>query len=303
MNPIAGTVVAINADHSHKKMRLDMQLPRFPLALLMAATFALLSPAHAEQKILRLATTTSTDNSGLLKALLPAFEQAFGYKVQVIAVGTGKALRMGQDGDVDVVLVHAPPAEEKFMANDHGVNRRYVMYNDFLIVGPKNDPAGIRDTQDVTAALAKIARTPSVFVSRGDDSGTHKKEKALWREAGIHPQGSWYRAAGQGMGKVLLMTDELRGYALVDRGTWLSMQKKLGLEIVLQGDKRLFNPYHIIAVNPAHYPDVNYTGAMALISWITSVEGQRLVARFHVNGQELFVPMAIPAKVAGKGKP
>jgi tungstate transport system substrate-binding protein len=280
-----------------------MRLPRFPLAVLMAATCALLAPAHADQKILRLATTTSTDNSGLLKALLPAFEQAFGYKVQVIAVGTGKALRMGQDGDVDVVLVHAPPAEEKFMAGDHGVNRRYVMYNDYLIVGPKNDPAGIRGTQDAKAALEKIATTRSVFVSRGDDSGTHKKEKALWQEAGVKPEGNWYRAAGQGMGKVLLMSDELQGYTLVDRGTWLAMHNKVGLEIVLQGDKRLFNPYHIIAVNPAHYPDVNYTGAMALISWITSVEGQRLVARFRVNGQELFVPTAIPAKVASEGKP
>ncbi len=281
-----------------------MRRPRNPLIWLMAASFfVLLSPAHAEPKVLRLATTTSTDNSGLLKYLLPAFEKSSGYQVQVIAVGTGKALRMGQDGDADVLLVHAPPAEEKFMASDYGVNRRYVMYNDFLIVGPKNDPAGIHGLRDAKTALEKIAATKSVFVSRGDDSGTNKKEKALWKETGITPQGNWYKAAGQGMGKVLLMTDELQGYTLVDRGTWLSLQNKVGLQILVQGDQQLFNPYHIIAVNPARYPDANYTGAMALISWITSVRGQHLIGRFRVAGQELFVPTAIPAKIASEGKP
>lgn len=161
----------------------------------------------------------------------------------------------------------------------------------------------IHGTKDVTAALTKIAKTPSVFVSRGDDSGTNKKEKELWQEAEINPQGSWYKAAGQGMGKVLLMTDELQGYTLVDRGTWLAMHDKVGLVILVQGDKRLFNPYHIIAVNPARYPDANYAGAMALISWITSVDGQRHIAQFRVAGQELFVPTAIPVKVANEGKP
>jgi len=281
-----------------------MRLSRiFSLIFLIAAASVLMLPAHAEQKILRLATTTSTDNSGLLKYLLPVFEKNSGYKVQVIAVGTGKALRMGQDGDADVLLVHAPPAEEKFMAGEYGVNRRYVMYNDFIIVGPKNDPAGIRGIKDAKTALEKIARTRSVFISRGDDSGTNKKEKELWKETGIQPQGDWYKAAGQGMGKVLLMTDEVRGYTLVDRGTWLSMQGKVGLRILVQGDQQLFNPYHVIAVNPARYPDANYTGAMALISWLTSIEGQHLVAQFRVNGQELFVPTAIPAKVASEGKP
>ena len=281
-----------------------MRLSRiFSLIFLIAAASVLLSPAHAEQKILRLATTTSTDNSGLLKYLLPVFEKNSGYKVQVIAVGTGKALRMGRDGDADVLLVHAPPAEEKFMAGEYGVNRRYVMYNDFIIVGPENDPAGIRGVKDAKTALEKIAGTRSVFISRGDDSGTNKKEKELWKETGIQPQGDWYKAAGQGMGKVLLMTDELRGYTLVDRGTWLSMQGKVGLQILVQGDQQLFNPYHVIAVNPARYPDANYTGAMALISWLTSIEGQHLVAQFRVNGQELFVPTAIPAKVASEGRP
>lgn len=271
--------------------------------LLLIGAMAIGGTAVASDQILRLATTTSTDNSGLLRYLLPAFEKSTGYKVQVIAVGTGKALRMGQDGDADVLLVHAPPAEEKFMASDYGVNRRYVMYNDFIVVGPKNDPAGIRGTKDAKTALEKIARTKSTFVSRGDDSGTNKKEKILWKEAGIQPQGSWYKAAGQGMGKVLLMTDELRGYTLVDRGTWLAMQNKVGLQIVVQGDEQLFNPYHIIAVNPARYPDANYAGAMALIGWITSPKGQHEIAQFRVAGQELFVPTAIPARVASKAKP
>jgi tungstate transport system substrate-binding protein len=280
-----------------------MRLPRISLIWLMAASFVPLSPAHADQKVLRLATTTSTDNSGLLKYLLPAFEKSSGYQVQVIAVGTGKALRMGQDGDADVLLVHAPPAEEKFMAGEYGVNRRYVMYNDFLIVGPKSDPAGIRGLRDAATALEKIAATKSVFVSRGDDSGTNKKEKTLWKETGITPRGDWYKAAGQGMGKALLMADELQGYILVDRGTWLSLQNKVGLRILVQGDRQLINPYHLIAVNPARYPDVNYTGAMALISWLTSVNGQHLIGRFRVAGQELFVPTAIPARVAAEGGP
>ena len=275
----------------------------FPHILILVFSLALAIPAQGAEHILRLATTTSTDNSGLLKYLLPAFEKSSGYQVHVIAVGTGKALRMGQDGDADVLLVHAPPAEEKFMDSDYGVNRRYVMYNDFIIVGPKSDPAGVHGMKDARAALGKIAGTQSIFVSRGDDSGTNKKEKELWKEAGIDPHGGWYRAAGQGMGKVLQMTDELQGYTLVDRGTWLAMQNKVGLQIAVQGDKELFNPYHIMAVNPARYPDVNYAGAMALISWITSVDGQHRIAQFRVGGQELFIPTAIPAKVANNGKP
>lgn len=280
-----------------------MRAIRISLIFLLVSAVVSWSPAYGDQKILRLATTTSTDNSGLLRSILPSFEHTSGYKVQVIAVGTGKALRMGHDGDADVLLVHAPPAEEEFMAGEHGVNRRYVMYNDFIVVGPKNDPAGIHGGKEVRTALGKIAKTRSVFVSRGDDSGTHKKEKALWKETGINPQGDWYKAAGQGMGKVLLMADELQGYTLVDRATWLAMQSKVGLQTAVQGDRQLFNPYHIIAVNPARYPDVNYAGAMALISWITSVDGQRDIARFRVSGQELFVPTAIPIKVANEGKP
>jgi tungstate transport system substrate-binding protein len=254
-----------------------------------------LAASHADTKTLRLATTTSTDNSGLLRYLLPQFEKETGYKVHVVAVGTGKALRMGQDGDADVLLVHAPPAEEKFMSKDYGVNRRYVMYNDFVIVGPEKDPARIKGMTSAPQALAKIAAAKATFVSRGDNSGTDQKEKILWKQVKMAPQGTWYKSMGQGMGKVLSTTDELLGYTLTDRGTWLSMQSKLGgLRILVQGDPQLFNPYHIMAVNPARYPDANYTGAMALIAWMTSVEGQQHIAAFRVNGDVLFTPTAIP---------
>jgi len=254
--------------------------------------------ANADNMVIRLSTTTSTQNSGLLDDILPKFEKSTGYKVHVIAVGTGKALRMGKDGDADVLLVHAPPAEMKFMKGANGVNRRYVMYNDFVIVGPAKDPAHIRGMHDAKAAFRKIEKTKSIFVSRGDDSGTNKKEKIFWKDIGIKPHGSWYRAAGQGMGKVLMMTNEMQGYTLTDRGTWLAMKDKAtGLKIMVQGDKLLFNPYHIMAVNPAHYPDVNYKGAMAFISWMTSVPGQRDIGDYRMHGKELFVPTAIPMKV------
>jgi len=253
-----------------------------------------------QNMVLRMATTTSTENSGLLKDILPAFEKASGYTVHVTPVGTGKALRMGQDGDVDVVLVHAPPAEEKFVAAGYGVNRRHVMYNDFVIVGPANDPAKIKGMKDAVKALAKIAKDKAIFVSRGDDSGTNKKEKILWKDTGIKPSGKWYREAGQGMGKVLQMTGEMQGYTLTDRGTWLFMKHKLPLEIVVQGDSKLFNPYGVIAVNPGRYPDINYTGAMAFIAWITSPAGQEIIGKYRVNGMQLFIPTAL--KVASGNK-
>lgn len=258
------------------------------------------SSAAEQSKILRMATTTSTENSGLLKDIMPAFEKATGYQVRVTPVGTGKALRLGQDGDVDVVLVHAPPAEEKFVAAGYGVNRRHVMYNDFVIVGPANDPAKIHGMKDAAKALTMIAKDKAIFVSRGDDSGTNKKEKILWKDAGIKPGGNWYREAGQGMGKVLMMTGEMQGYTLTDRGTWLFMKDKLPLKIVVEGDPKLFNPYGVIAVNPGRYPDINYTGAMAFITWITSPEGQTLIGKYRVNNKQLFIPTAL--KVASDNK-
>ena len=245
----------------------------------------------ADTSFIRLATTTSMDNSGLLDIILPVFEKDEKYKVKVISVGTGKALRLAREGDVDVVLVHARSAEDKLVADGYGVNRRDVMYNDFMLVGPDSDPANIRGTTDATAALSRIVASKSLFISRGDTSGTHKKELQLWEQAGIKPQGQWYREAGQGMGKVLQIAGELDAYTLTDRGTWLAYRNKLPLVILTEGDKRLFNPYGIIAANPARYPDVNHSGAMALIDWVTSPTAQNMIGNFTIDGQRLFVPM------------
>jgi tungstate transport system substrate-binding protein len=261
-------------------------------ALLLWLTALILSPTAAAQAIVRLATTTSTDNSGLLQVLLPPFERQGGYRVQVIAVGTGKALRLAENGDVDVVIVHALAAEQQFVEAGYGVNRRDFMYNDFIVLGPPQDPAAIRGLRDVGAAFKRLAQKQAVFVSRGDESGTHKKELSLWAAAGIVPDGRWYRAAGQGMGKVLQIAGEMQAYTLADRGTWLALRAKLPLEVLVEGDPRLFNPYGIIAVNPARHPQANYAGAMALIAWVTSVEGQAIIRDFKIAERALFVPTA-----------
>lgn len=242
---------------------------------------------------IRLATTTSTENSGLLQELLPNFEKKTGNQVHVLSVGTGHALRMGQDGNVDVVLVHAPKAEMRFLAAGYGINRRSVMLNDFVFVGPEKDPAAIRGERDAVRALQKIARGKHLFVSRGDDSGTHKKELYLWNKAEWKPERKWYREAGQGMGRVLQMANELNAYTISDRGTWLMLRSKLLLKLLVEGDPELSNPYSIIAVNPARYPGINYLGAMSLIAWLTSVEGQKLIGNFRLAGQSLFLPTAI----------
>ncbi|MBV2090932.1 MAG: substrate-binding domain-containing protein [Candidatus Thiodiazotropha sp. (ex Ctena orbiculata)] len=255
--------------------------------------------AHADaKKIIRLATTTSTDNSGLLKELLPEFQADTGYNVHVIAVGTGKALRMGRDGDVDVVLVHARPAEDQFVAQGHGEKRFGVMYNDFVIVGPQTDPAGLSKAKDATTALQLIAEHQAIFVSRGDDSGTHKKELSLWKKAAVDPQGQWYREAGQGMGKVLQIAAEMDAYTLTDRGTWLAYEKKSPLKLGFEGDPLLFNPYGIIAVNPQRYPDTNHRGAQALIHWLISPEGQERINNFRIGSNRLFTPSADAGEVA-----
>jgi len=271
-----------------------------PSRILVLLSLLLVAPLiSAEvQRTLRMATTTSTDNSGLLGVLLPVFEKETGYKVHVIAVGTGKALRMGRDGDVDLLLVHAPGAEKAFVDKGYGVDRRGVMYNDFVIVGPVGDPAGVAGSTDATVALERISGKRALFISRGDDSGTHKKELGLWQSARITPQGDWYREAGQGMGKVLQMSGELDAYTLTDRGTWLAYQGKSPLKVLFEGDPRLYNPYGIIAVNPARYPDVNYEGATRLIRWITSPAGQSLIGSFEIAGTPLFTPSA-GAELAG----
>jgi tungstate transport system substrate-binding protein len=212
--------------------------------------------------------------------------------VHVIAVGTGKALRMGRDGDVDVVLVHAPEAEARFVEAGYGDKRHAVMYNDFVIVGPPSDPAGIATAKRVSEAMRNIAATESLFVSRGDDSGTHKKELKLWQGGNITPQGEWYREAGQGMGKVLQIASELDAYTLTDRGTWLAYRNKSTLKVLFEGDEMLHNPYGIIAVSASRHADINHQGALALIAWITSAKGQQLIGDFRIDGTQLFIPMA-----------
>jgi tungstate transport system substrate-binding protein len=260
----------------------------FALALCLVAV---LLPAQTGR--LRLSTTTSTENSGLLAVLLPPFEAKTGLKVDVIAVGTGQALKLGEAGDVDVVLVHARELEDRFVADGYGVNRRDVMHNDFIIIGPASDPAGVRGMKDAAAALKRIADRGAVFVSRGDNSGTHVKEQSLWAAAGIKPSGRWYREAGQGMGPVITMTNDLQGYTLADRGTYLSMKDKVDLPILVEGDPRLFNPYGIIALNPDRFRHVAYFEAMELIAWMTSVEGQKIIGDYKVEGEVLFFPDAV----------
>ena len=264
---------------------------RNALLVILFCVGAAFSASQAEERI-KLATTTSTDNTGLLDALLPPFEEMLNVRVDVIAVGTGKALKLGENGDVDVVLVHARAAEEKFLADGFGVNRRDVMYNDFVLVGPAEDPAGIRGAEDIADALRTLAEAQVPFLSRGDDSGTHKKERALWKDAGLTPDGRWYMESGQGMGPTLLMADEKRGCTLVDRGTLIAYRERVDLVILSEGDPRLFNPYGILAVDPARHDHVNYVYAMALIGWVTSAEGQGLIREFTVGGEQLFHPNA-----------
>jgi tungstate transport system substrate-binding protein len=258
------------------------------LALCLALTGAVASAADPGK--LRLATTTSTDNSGLLKAILPLFEAGSGLKVHVISVGTGKAMKLGENGDVDVLLVHSRPDEDRFVAAGYGVERRDVMYNDFVLVGPPSDPAKVRGMRDVIAAFRRIADARATFVSRGDDSGTEKMEKSYWQAAGSRPQGARYLSAGQGMGEVLVMSGNQRGYTLSDRATFGAYRTRVDLDVLVEGDARMFNPYGVIAVNPARYPDVNFGGAMQFIEWITGPEGRRAIAGFKVNGQQLFFP-------------
>jgi tungstate transport system substrate-binding protein len=257
---------------------------------LLTVAFALGLTASAVARDIKMSTTTSTDNSGLLKVLLPKYEARCGCKVQVISVGTGKALELGKNGDVDVVLVHARPAEDKFVAEGHGVNRKDVMYNDFILVGPKSDPLGMHERKSVIDAFKVLGQGKARFISRGDNSGTDQMEKAYWKEAGVTPGGNWFVSAGLGMGEVLTMAGEMQGYTLSDRATYGAYRAKTGLDIVLAGDPKMFNPYGIIAVNPKKYPGLNYDGAMDLINWITSQEGQKAIADFKVNGEQMFFP-------------
>lgn len=250
------------------------------------------STSYAQTSNLKLATTTSTENSGLLKFILPSFEKEKNIKVQVIAVGSGKALELAKNGDVDVVLVHAREAEDQFVAAGHGIDRRDVMYNDFVIVGPKDDPAQLKKEKNVYDAFKKIVNSKVKFISRGDASGTDIMEQKYWKQIAQKPQAPWYVSAGLGMGEVLMMAAQMQAYTLSDRATFASYQQKTGLEIVYAGDPNMFNPYGIIAVNPAKYKDINYVGASQLIRWITSDAGQKKIAEFKPNAEQLFFPSA-----------
>ncbi|MEK6714557.1 MAG: substrate-binding domain-containing protein [Candidatus Omnitrophota bacterium] len=236
-----------------------------------------------------MATTTSVQDSGLLDNLLPPFEQKFNVKVDVIAVGTGKALKLAENGDVDIVFVHDPESEEKFVQDGFGINRQEVMFNDFVIIGPRNNPADIRG-HDAASAFRKIAEKKCFFVSRGDESGTHKKEKQLWKKANIDPQGEWYLEAGQGMGATLLIASEKRAYCLADRATYNAYINKVELIILSFSDLNLINRYSVIAVNPKRNPHLNYNHALALIKWLISPQAQKIIAMFKKDGKILFHP-------------
>ena len=241
-----------------------------------------------------LSTTTSTQDSGLLDVLVPLFEKQTGYAVKTISVGTGQALALGAKGDADVVLVHAPSLEKKYGAEGTLLNRRLVMYNDFIIIGPKNDPAKIRSAKGAMAALQAIANGKVSFVSRGDNSGTHTLEKALWKAAGIDPKGSWYIEAGQGMGATLGIANERDGYTITDRGTYLALGKRVRLPILLEGDRALLNIYSVLEVNPANGARVNSAGGKAFADFMVGAQTQKVIQNFGVGkfGQPLFVPVA-----------
>jgi tungstate transport system substrate-binding protein len=253
------------------------------------------APAKASDPFIILASTTSTANSGLLDFILPRFEKQAGFKVRVVVVGTGQALRIARNGDADVLLVHHRPSEEKFVAEGYGVKRYDVMYNDFVIVGPEADPAGAARIGDAFAAMKRIAQSGAVFVSRGDDSGTHRRELTLWRMAGIDiakVSGSWYRETGAGMGATLNTTFAMNAYTLADRGTWISFRNRAGLAVMIEGEPPLFNPYGIILVNPQRHPHIKGKMGQRLIDWMISAQGQEAIAAFRIGGEQLFKPNA-----------
>jgi len=264
-------------------------IARVALVLLVCAS------AQAQEKFITVSSTTSTEQSGLFKYLLPIFERKTGIHVRVVAVGTGQALDIGRRGDADVVFVHARPLEEKFLSEGHGVKRFDVMYNDFVLIGARSDPAKVAGSKDVAAAFRTIKAAQAPFVSRGDRSGTHFAELALWTLAGIdiaREKGAWYRDTGQGMGPALNSAAAMNAYILSDRGTWLSFKNRGELTIVVEGDKRLFNQYGIMLVNPAKHPNVKKEWGQAFVDWVISTEGQKAIADYKIDGQQLFFPNA-----------
>ncbi len=264
-------------------------------ALFIAVMLAALA-ASDEPRPITVASTTSTQNSGLFESLLPKFTAETGIEVRVVAVGTGQAIRLATNGDADILLVHHPASERKFVADGLGLARHPVMHNDFVLVGPAADPAGIRGMADVAVALRRIGDSEQVFVSRGDDSGTHKKELELWRAAAFDPRpasGAWYRESGSGMGTTLNTASAMGGYTLTDRASWVSFGNKAGLQLLVEGDTRMHNPYSIIVVNPARHPHVHAVEAQAFADWLTAEGGQQAIAAYRVDGQQLFFPDAV----------
>lgn len=257
-------------------------------ALLLALLLPVAAQAQAQTQTLRLACTTSFENSGLAEILLPAIERDTGIEVELVVVGTGQALRLGEAGDVDAVLVHARPAEDAFVAAGNATHRREIMYNDFVIVGPEDDPAGIADASDAPAALARIAEAEVPFVSRGDDSGTHQAELALWEMAGIVPEGAWYRPVGAGMGAALNTAVGMGAYVLSDRASWLNFENRNGMTIVYEGDPAMFNQYAYLPVNPERHPSVRGDLAMRLEEWLVSDKAEALIDGYRVNGEQVF---------------
>jgi tungstate transport system substrate-binding protein len=265
------------------------------LLVLGLGAVANLTPANAQDRSIVVASTTSTQDSGLFGYLLPLFKARTNIDVKVIAQGTGQALDTARRGDADVVFVHAKAQEEKFLAEGFGVKRFDVMYNDFVLIGPKSDPAGIKGSHDIAAALKAIQARAAPFVSRGDKSGTHSAELALWKQADIDiatAKGPWYREIGQGMGAALNTAGAMNGYVLSDRGTWISFKNRGDLEIVVEGDKRLFNQYGVMLVNPEKYPSVKKEFGQAFVDWLVSAEGQAAIAGYKIDGQQLFFPNA-----------
>jgi tungstate transport system substrate-binding protein len=263
-------------------------------SLLLGACLGIAGLAAAQERSIVMASTTSTEQSGLFAHLLPAFKRATGIDVRVVAVGTGQALDMGRRGDADVLFVHDKAAEEQLIAEGHGLGRTDVMYNDFILVGPSADPAGAKD-HDIEAALRRLAQSKASFISRGDKSGTHAAELRYWKAAGIDAPAamvSGYKECGCGMGPALNIASSIDAYALTDRGTWLSFKNRGGLAVLVEGDKRLFNQYGVIVVNPAKHPHVKKDLAQAFADWLVSPAGQRTIAAYRVNGEPLFVPNA-----------
>ncbi|WP_297777263.1 extracellular solute-binding protein [uncultured Roseovarius sp.] len=267
----------------------------FSLAAGAALALGLAGSAQAQDQFIVVQSTTSTQNSGLFDHILPIFQDKTGIEVRVVAVGTGQAIKNAENGDGDVLFVHAKASEEKFVADGHGLERSDVMYNDFILVGPPADPAGIAGTKDITAALTKIAETEAPFASRGDDSGTHKAELKLWQAAGVDAaaaSGGWYRETGSGMGATLNTGTAMGAYVLTDRATWISFGNKGDYQISVEGDDRLFNQYGIILVNPEKHAGVKAEAGQAFIDWVLSAEGQQAIADYKIDGQQLFFPNA-----------